>query len=100
VQKTKGVQVLRCYDILAVRPTNQDLFAKACTELEVDIITLDMTRRVPFSFRREPVGKAIERGLMFEINYSHALKGTCAASSNTVSHPVVAEGQLTRKTRR
>ncbi|KAI0223767.1 Ribonuclease P protein subunit p30 [Lamellibrachia satsuma] len=49
-------EAIQAYDILAVQPTTEKLFHTACTELEVDIISVDMTQRLPFFFRRQSIG--------------------------------------------
>ncbi|KAG0621244.1 hypothetical protein M758_3G004100 [Ceratodon purpureus] len=68
-----GNQVLRSYDIVAVRPTNQRAFEQACKNSEVDLISLDMFRRVPFRMKAPMVKSALQRGLFFEISYGRAL---------------------------
>ncbi|XP_072177707.1 ribonuclease P protein subunit p30-like [Diadema setosum] len=62
------------YDLLAVRPTNEKMFHKACTELEIDIISCDITTRLPFFFKHHSIKPAIERGVHFEICYSPAIR--------------------------
>ena len=62
------------YDILAVQPTTDKLFHQACTSLAIDVISLDMTNRLPFFLKFPTVNAAIERGIHFEIVYSHAIR--------------------------
>ncbi|KAK2189366.1 hypothetical protein NP493_108g02022 [Ridgeia piscesae] len=71
-------EVIQAYDILAVQPTTDKLFHTACTELEVDIISVDMTQRLPFFFRRQSIGIALERGVHFEIVYSPMIRDQTA----------------------
>jgi len=40
--------VTRTYDLLAVEPTSERAFASACATLDVDLISLDLCRRLPF----------------------------------------------------
>lgn len=40
--------VTRTYDLLAVQPTSERAFASACATLDVDLISLDLCRRLPF----------------------------------------------------
>ncbi|KAG0266091.1 hypothetical protein BG011_003299 [Mortierella polycephala] len=49
------------YDILAVQPTSEKLFQAACGTFEVDIISLDMSARLPFYLKHSTVGLAVER---------------------------------------
>ncbi|KAF9191022.1 hypothetical protein BGZ51_007855 [Haplosporangium sp. Z 767] len=62
------------YDILAVQPTNEKLFQAACGTFEVDIISLDMSARLPFYLKHSTVGLAVERGIYFELCYSAAIR--------------------------
>ena len=60
----------KSYDLLAVQPQTEKLFQQCCGSLEVDIIALDMTQRIPFYLKPPRVRQAIERGIHFEILYS------------------------------
>lgn len=48
--------------------------AQACTSLQVDIITLDLGRRLPFWLRPGPLQAAVKRGVHFEVCYAAALR--------------------------
>ncbi|KAJ1655592.1 RNA-binding RNA processing protein rpp1 [Dispira simplex] len=61
------------FDILAVQPTSANAFQMACSTLEVDIISLDMSGRLPFWPRAPMVNQAISRGIHFEIVYAPAI---------------------------
>ena len=52
------------------------MWMASCSTVECDIISLDMSRRLPFHFKHSMVGEALRRGLVFEITYSAAFKGT------------------------
>ena len=52
-----------------------NLSAQACKTLTVDLITLDLSKKLPFALRRAPVLAAIKRGIAFEISYSGLLDG-------------------------
>lgn len=43
-----AAEVTRGYDLLAVSPASEPAFSSACTTLAVDIISLDLARRLPF----------------------------------------------------
>ncbi|KAJ3607365.1 hypothetical protein NHX12_024416 [Muraenolepis orangiensis] len=64
----------RAYDLLAVQPTTEKLFHTACMSFDVDIICITVTERLPFFFKRAPVNGARERGVVFEVCYSSALR--------------------------
>jgi RNase P/RNase MRP subunit p30 len=66
--------VTRTYDLLAVQPESERAFASACTTLDVDIITFDLARRLPFRLRAPTVRAALARGIVFELCYAPALR--------------------------
>ncbi|XP_071071863.1 ribonuclease P protein subunit p30 isoform X4 [Dasypus novemcinctus] len=73
---------VRLYDIVAVFPKTEKLFHVACTHLDVDLVCITVTEKLPFYFKRPPINvfiflipvKAIDRGLCFELVYSPAIK--------------------------
>ncbi len=48
--------------------------AQACVSLECDLITLDMSQRLPFKLRPQHLQAAVQRGVHFEVLYSCALR--------------------------
>ncbi|XP_074484669.1 ribonuclease P protein subunit p30 [Sebastes fasciatus] len=64
----------RCFDLIAVQPTTEKLFHAACMTYDVDIISISVTEKLPFFFKRAPVNGAIERGVVFEVSYSAAIR--------------------------
>nr|GMD14174.1 uncharacterized protein LOC109172840 isoform X2 [Ipomoea batatas] len=68
-----GNPVLKSYDIVAVRPLNQNAFDHACRTSEVDIITIDFSEKLLFRLKQPMVQAAIQRGVYFEITYSSLL---------------------------
>lgn len=69
-------EAVQTFDVLAVQPTTEKLYQQACRSLEIDIISLDMSRRLPFHLKFPTVHAAVERGVHFEIIYSTAFGGT------------------------
>jgi ribonuclease P/MRP protein subunit RPP1 len=64
------------YDIIALRPTDETALHAACSSIEtIDIISVDLSTRLPFYFKHGSIGLAIERGIFFEICYSGAIRG-------------------------
>ena len=57
----------RRYDLVAVQPQSERLFALACASLDADLIALDLSRRLPFRFKTSLVRAALARGLHFEV---------------------------------
>ncbi|KAG5439185.1 hypothetical protein PCANB_001484 [Pneumocystis canis] len=64
------------FDILAVRPTSEKMFQHACTSMDVDIISLDMSQRLPFYIKHSTVSVAITRGIRLEICYASGISDT------------------------
>ncbi|KAK6786152.1 hypothetical protein RDI58_014677 [Solanum bulbocastanum] len=65
-----GNPILKSYNIVAVRPLNQQAFEQACQVSEVDIIAIDFSDKLPFRLKQSMVKAAIQRGVYFEITYS------------------------------
>lgn len=65
-----GNPILKSYDIVAVRPLNQQAFEQACQVSEVDIIAIHFSDKLPFRLKQSMVKAAIQRGVYFEITYS------------------------------
>lgn len=62
------------FDLIAVEPKTEKLFLSACTQLSVDIISIDCTERLSFLFRTHQVRAAIARGIQFEFNYAPMIR--------------------------
>ncbi|XP_061731756.1 ribonuclease P protein subunit p30 [Nerophis ophidion] len=64
----------RTFDLIAVQPMTEKVFHAACMQLDVDMISLCVTEQLPFFLKRAPVTGAVERGVVFEVSYSAAIK--------------------------
>ncbi|XP_041829943.1 ribonuclease P protein subunit p30-like [Melanotaenia boesemani] len=64
----------RRFDLLAVQPTTEKLFHAACLLYDIDIICISVTEKLPFFFKRAPVNGAVDRGVVFEVSYSAAIR--------------------------
>ncbi|GAX73183.1 hypothetical protein CEUSTIGMA_g636.t1 [Chlamydomonas eustigma] len=73
-QPQSWLEVIRSYDIAAVRPFSERALQQACTSLEVDIISLDLGQRLPFKLRPQYIDAACKRDVRFEIQYSSGLR--------------------------
>ncbi|XP_053434153.1 ribonuclease P protein subunit p30-like [Nycticebus coucang] len=65
---------VQLYDIVAVFPKIEKRFHVACTHLDVDLVCITVTEKLPFYFKRPPINVAIDQGLGFELVYSPAIK--------------------------
>ncbi|KAJ6172282.1 hypothetical protein N7470_001349 [Penicillium chermesinum] len=52
----------QAYDLVAIRPTNEKSLLNACTNLECDIISLDLSVRQPYHFKFKMLSAAVSRG--------------------------------------
>ena len=46
---------VQSYDILALQPTTNKMFQIACNQLEFDVLSLNMTEKLPFYFKTHPI---------------------------------------------
>ncbi len=53
---TAGNETLKCYDIVAASPGNAAVFAHLCKSAQIDIISIDFSRRLPFPIIKKQVG--------------------------------------------
>lgn len=67
---TTGNEFLRNFDIVSVCPGNPKIFSYLCKTADIDIITLDFTRKISFSINKKLIDEAVLRGIFFEIIYS------------------------------
>ncbi|XP_054061485.1 ribonuclease P protein subunit p30 [Rissa tridactyla] len=87
---------IRLYDIIAVFPKTEKLFHIACTTLDVDLVCINVTEKLPFYFRRPPVNMAIDRGIYFELLYTPAIKDSTIRRytiSNAISLMQICKGK-------
>lgn len=77
-QLSNMISSLSGYDIIAVEPASLKALEFACQTLQVDIISIKMSTRLPFILKFSTIGAAIQRGLYFESYYASALRDpTC-----------------------
>ncbi|KXL46494.1 hypothetical protein M433DRAFT_157542 [Acidomyces richmondensis BFW] len=85
-QNARLAELTKAYDILAVRPIDERTLQLACSSLDCDIISLDLTQRLPFYFRFKMLSEAVKSGKRFEICYSQGLMGDGAARRNLINN--------------
>jgi ribonuclease P/MRP protein subunit RPP1 len=89
-------QLQQQYDLIAARPTNERTLQQACSTLDVDLISLDLTQRPEKHFKFSMLGTAISRGVKIELCYSQAILSSDPSAKRTLISNVV---QLIRVTR-
>lgn len=75
-QNQRLTSLTQTYDLVALRPTNEKSLLNACTNLECDLISLDLSERFPFHFKFKMLSAAIERGIRLEICYGPGITGS------------------------
>jgi len=55
---------------------NEKSLSLACTNLDCDIISLDLSTRLPYHFKFKTIAAAVSRGVRFEISYSPGITGS------------------------
>ncbi|KIX02701.1 uncharacterized protein Z518_08643 [Rhinocladiella mackenziei CBS 650.93] len=63
------------YSLIALRPTSEKALQLCCSSLECDLISLDLSQRLPFILKFKTVASALQRGVRFEICYSTGVQG-------------------------
>ncbi|XP_004838548.1 ribonuclease P protein subunit p30 isoform X2 [Heterocephalus glaber] len=71
--KSRPIKILTRLTIIVTDPSHCNVLV-ACTHLDVDLVCITVTEKLPFYFKRPPVNVAIDRGLGFELVYSPAIK--------------------------
>ena len=64
---TAGNEHLKSYDIVAACPGNAAVFAYLCKTAQVDLISIDFTRRVPFPMIKKQVCRQSEYQLLLYV---------------------------------
>ncbi|TPX46251.1 hypothetical protein SeMB42_g02864 [Synchytrium endobioticum] len=78
IHLTSNNQNLLSYDLISVIPTTEKMLSHACSNYECDIISLDMSVRMPFYLKPSTLNMAVQRGVFFEIGYGSAVRDTTA----------------------
>ena len=68
------------YDLIAIRPTTERALQHACHNADVALVSLDLTTRLPFHFKRSLVHLATARGVRFELCYAPGVLAADAAA--------------------
>lgn len=73
------------YNLIALRPTTEKALGICCGSLDCDLISLDLSLRLPFILKFKTVASALQRGIRFEICYSPGITGGSDARRNLIS---------------
>ncbi len=85
-QNARLAELSRAYDILALRPIDERTLQLACSSLDCDIISLDLTQRLPFWFKFKMLSEAVKSGKRLEISYASGVMGDSSMRRNLISN--------------
>uniref|UniRef100_A0A8C5U031 Ribonuclease P/MRP subunit p30 n=1 Tax=Malurus cyaneus samueli TaxID=2593467 RepID=A0A8C5U031_9PASS len=93
---SKRIKVLTRLTLIVSDPSHCNLLI-ACTTLDVDLVCINVTEKLPFYFRKPPVNMAIDRGIYFELLYTPAIKDSTMRRytiSNAISLMQICKGKV------
>ncbi|GIX74463.1 ribonuclease P protein subunit p30 [Caerostris extrusa] len=67
--------ITKMYDIIAVQPVGEKMLQHVSSLSDIDIISLDLTKKLGYSLKRTTTRLAKEKGICFEICYSPCFRG-------------------------
>ena len=70
------------FDILAVQPTTEKALQLAVSNLDIDIVSLNLSQRLPFYLKHKTVCSGVDRGVHFEISYATLIGGPAGYTNN------------------
>lgn len=70
------------FDLIAVLPTTEKALQLATTNLDIDLVSLPMSTKLPFFLKHKTVGLALSKGIKFEICYSGLVSGPAGYESS------------------
>ncbi|KAG1695274.1 hypothetical protein DVH05_020653 [Phytophthora capsici] len=76
VQKLTASDIVKGYDVVAAEAATPKVFQFLCEQADIDLITFDVTNRLPFQIKRPWIAAAIKRDIYFEITYTPCLGDT------------------------
>ncbi len=85
-QNARLAELSRNYDILALRPVDERTLSLACSSLDCEIISLDLTQRLPFWFKYKMLSEAIKSGKRLELSYAQGVMGNSGMRRNLISN--------------
>ncbi|KAK5112520.1 hypothetical protein LTR62_004277 [Meristemomyces frigidus] len=85
-QNARLTELARAYDVLAVRPIDERTLQLACSSLDCDIISVDLTQRLPYYFKFKMLSEAVKSGKRLEICYGQGLMSDSSARRNLISN--------------
>ena len=75
--KLQGVAKLQNhFDLFAIQPTNEKALQLTILNIECDLISFNLSTKLPFFLKFKAIGTGVAKGIKFEINYSQLVSGS------------------------
>lgn len=93
------------FDIIAIQPNNEKALQLTVMNLEIDLLTINLSNKLNFFLKFKTLHSAIEKGIKFEINYSQLISGNEGYINNETNSNLIKKNffnnvlQLIRGTR-
>ncbi|KAK6897427.1 Ribonuclease P/MRP protein subunit RPP1 [Candida tropicalis] len=93
------------FDIISIQPNNEKVFQSIVLNLEIDLISINLSNKLNFYLKFKTLHTAIEKGIKFEINYSQLISGNQGFLNNETNSNLIKKNffnnvlQLIRGTR-
>lgn len=85
--------VYSLFDLVAIRPLTEKALQSAATALDIDIISIDCSHRLPFFLKFKTACTAVDRGVKLEICYA-------GSTSDARKHIITNAAQVIRASRK
>jgi len=73
--------VTKKYDILAIQPVGEKVLQHVASQVDIDILCLNLSEDLGFTLKKTHVGLAFQKSICFEISYAPCLRSqTCKRS--------------------
>ncbi|GMG21275.1 unnamed protein product [Ambrosiozyma monospora] len=72
------------FDLVTIEPTNEKVLQTAISNLDLDLISMDMANRLPCYMKHKTVCSAVEKGIYFEFKYNDLINSS--TRSMTISN--------------
>ncbi|CCG22551.1 Rpp1 protein [Candida orthopsilosis Co 90-125] len=81
--KLQGIAKLQNhFDLFAIQPTTEKALQLTILNIECDLISLNLSNKLPFFLKFKAIGTGVSKGIKFEINYSQLVTGSSGFSSD------------------
>ena len=96
-QITKSNEILKKFDLLAIKPKNDKIFENILmAEINCDIITIDLYEKFSFMSKKKLIQTSVDKGIFFEVEYGKFITDN-ESRSNFISNFILLNNILKGK---